>query len=184
LPVVLTSFTAVNQMDHTLVSWEIEGLEDLDYFEMERSVDGKSFSKTATIERKENRASSSHYEWVDDDVYPGLFYYRLKIVQLDGEVKYSNIEVVEFKASDWASVQLAPNPAAETVHLLADSRVEMDVNLSVYSVKGELVMNKSFGFYKGVNDYLLNVSDLSPGIYLVRLYAKNQLLSVQKLVKY
>lgn len=59
-------------------------------FEIENSYDGEYFNTVAAVQP----TASSHYRFLDNNVWPGYIYYRIKAMHEDGSFEYSQTIVV------------------------------------------------------------------------------------------
>jgi len=82
--------------------------------------------------------------------------------------------------------QVLPNPASTFADIRLTIDIEgspVDVNLNVYDVLGRLVMEKSYpAMQNEVFSERLNVSQLTPGLYMVNVNASNGMLETYKLM--
>lgn len=65
-----------------------------------------------------------------------------------------------------------PNPTNDLVTIAMDSDLK---SIEVYSLHGQKVLSST--------QYQINVSDLTPGVYLVKIESINGLIATEKLVK-
>jgi Secretion system C-terminal sorting domain len=72
-----------------------------------------------------------------------------------------------------ASVKLYPNPASNMIHI--DSQVSEVSKIEIYSVLGRKMLETT--------DSLINVAHLSDGMYLVKIYAGNKVLTKKLIVE-
>jgi len=84
------SFTIKDSNSTTLLKWTTSQENNLSYFEIDRSADGSFFTELGNVTPRGNTSSTTNYTFTD----PGNrtvqnFYYRLKIVNLDGSFRYS-----------------------------------------------------------------------------------------------
>jgi hypothetical protein len=95
-----------------------------------------------------------------------------KATDITNEVAYSNTSVY-------------PNPASSEFNIDIDVAKVGDVQMSIYSVTGLMVMNpKTINLEEGRNTINQNIDNLSNGIYIVRLVdASNNEVMVKKLIK-
>lgn len=106
----LYSFRAFPVVDHCQLEWMTGVESNLRLFIVERSSDGQSFF---AIGQTSPRGSYSQYEYTDssplDADMERTFYYRLKIVDGDGAVRYSPISEVLLSFSPvqhtWGSIK-------------------------------------------------------------------------------
>src|SRR5207237_3720616 len=91
LPLKLISFTAVAEKLMTKLSWKIDENETGNYFEVEKSMDGKKFTSISKIYVQQG-TGIKEYSWFDNSS-PSEVYYRLKMVNKDLSATYSNVLV-------------------------------------------------------------------------------------------
>jgi len=177
LPVALTSFrAAASGTCGVRLSWATASEVQSDRFEVERSFDGRSFEKLATVASR-NSASGGTYSYTDQQPGEGTMYYRLRVVDLDRTSTYSSVATLAVACGAAGPVRLVPNPATTTVHLLG---LRAGQALHIYSSDGRLV-------YTGPAtsaDQTLEVSGWATGLYLVHVRnADGELAGTHKLLK-
>src|SRR6185503_17969398 len=91
LPVELTSFTGMNDGAINILDWNTAGELNTSKFIIQRSVTGLEFEDIGEVAASGNSRSMKAYTFTDHDPYEGDNLYRLKIEDLDGSFKYSNI---------------------------------------------------------------------------------------------
>ncbi|NNF01691.1 MAG: hypothetical protein HKN22_03330 [Bacteroidia bacterium] len=67
------------------------------YFAVEKSIDGMSWVKMATALDWESTLNGYKYKVSDEDPIVGTSYYRVRKVDFDGNISYSDIITVEFE---------------------------------------------------------------------------------------
>ncbi|UEG49485.1 hypothetical protein LK994_12660 [Ferruginibacter lapsinanis] len=87
LPVTISSIKAAQQNSNISVDWKVENEVNIKSYVVERSVDGIHFTAAGTI----NAAGSSMYNWLDKTPADGNNYYRIRSVNQNGEIAYSQI---------------------------------------------------------------------------------------------
>jgi uncharacterized protein (DUF1501 family) len=189
VPVELVSFTAekVNQTDAHL-NWHTASENNTDGFEIERSVDGKTFSKIGFVEAKGHTHEPQRYAFLDKNLplsTSRAFYYRLKIVDTDGSAAYSPTRSILFdKGIGKFAAEVAPNPAiGGKVRLILRGSVSADLpsEILVTDIYGRQVLNQVQ--YIGADNLLdLDLSaTAAAGIYFVSV-KHGAFASVQKVV--
>lgn len=159
LPLELMSFSAKSVNDRTKMQWLTSSEADVDHFELERSNGNNSWVALGRIAAR-NTAGNQSYEWWDDKPASGVNYYRLKMVDIDGDFKYS--KVVSIKTGT-TSVLVYPNPN--------QGRFSVEINnagrkssLQLFDVSGRSVHKQQL--MNGVN--LVTVKSLPGGIYMLK----------------
>jgi hypothetical protein len=113
LPVTLTRFTAVAESSTVLLSWSTTEEANSDRFDIERSANGKQWSRIASVASQGDSKVLVNYSHVDASPLAGQNFYRLKMVDRgadgqDGMFAYSQIRNVSFKGE--GGVAPYPNP--------------------------------------------------------------------------
>ena len=94
LPISLISFTGKNSVtgldkNKNILSWSTASEQNNDYFNIEKTKDGKDWNSIARENGAGNSTTQLYYSFVDDNVESGINYYRLKQTDYDGKFKYS-----------------------------------------------------------------------------------------------
>ena len=174
--VEMVYFKGDNQLKINRLYWQTASESKNDYFEIERSTDGKNFKVIGRVKGHGSTASVNNYEWQDPSVSAGsVAYYRLRQVDFDGTFAYSNVVALTSKAN--SKVKIFPNPV---VH--ADLTVQFEDNsrktVSLTDALGRLIFSQT------VADFELKVPTLglSAGVYFCRVQLANGAIEVKKVV--
>ncbi len=114
LPVTFSNFDVKLQESGVLVSWSTASEQNNDHFEVERSGEAKTFSSLGVVKGNGNSNAISKYQFTDNAPLPGMNYYRIRQVDLDGSVSYSTMRAIENRNA--VSV-LYPNPGKDEVNI-------------------------------------------------------------------
>lgn len=105
----LEYFQGRSEGEDIKLEWKTQEEVNLQHFKIERKTPQSSFIEIATIQPK---GSNSYYSYLDQSAYkPGdlLFVYRLKIVDTNGQVSYSNEVSISHSVSGvtrtWGSIK-------------------------------------------------------------------------------
>lgn len=113
LPVKLLDFRGNLGQSGIVLNWATAWEENFGKFEVERSVDGATFTTVGKVDGKGNSNLRRNYQYVDREFAAGANFYRLKQVDIDGEFSYS--PVVKVNGLGRAQLKLSPNPTASTL---------------------------------------------------------------------
>ncbi len=178
LPVQLVNFKAEASGATVILDWETANEVDLEYFEVQRSVEGKDFTKVGTALAK----GAGNYTLKDQEApFNTPVFYRLKMVDADGQYDYSNIETVTL-VSEVMDVQIVPNPVRNICYLQFTTSEEHEVNVYLTNVLGEVVQVRELNTQKGINNLDMDVAHLPKGIYMLTIEAGGQRW-VERMVK-
>lgn len=110
LPIRLLSFTAQSKPNAVTLQWSTAKEENFDGFDVERSVDGSTWTKIAFVGTTANTASAiTQYAYTDNTPVTGHVYYRLKMVDAGRSFTYSK-QLTVIKNVQYTSLQNYPNP--------------------------------------------------------------------------
>jgi len=142
LPVELSEFTATEKSNSVLLNWTTETESGSDYFEVQRSTDGQTFSAIGQVAAAGDSQEAIDYEFVDHAPVTGVNYYRLRQVDLTGAQAVSEVVVVNQAATGIAVGTAFPNPATNQVSVSVTGEWSTDqVDVSLLDAAGKLVSN-------------------------------------------
>lgn len=131
LPVELIAFSGRNENGFNKLEWKTASELNNDYFELERSNAGEVFSSVGKVNGKGTTNEASSYSLIDEQPFIGNNYYRLKQVDFDGTVSYSNVIVVKNEQEGVFNISVFPNPVSKegavVVRTLKDDEYEATV---------------------------------------------------------
>jgi hypothetical protein len=166
LPVTLLSFYGVMGDRENYLYWKTASEEQSDYIEIQRSANGIDFDEIGKLAAANNSNTLKDYEFTDKTRLKGLNYYRLKMVDLNGEYEYSSVISLETK-DDKINLELIPNPASSMIDIKYQMNFETETDIKVYDSRGALVTNLKLNSKKGFNNYVLDLDNYSKGVYSV-----------------
>ena len=137
LPVQLISFNGKLNGNNILLKWITENEKSFDYYEIQKSFDGSNFQSIGTV-----KAMNKHnYDFIDYDAdQQSLIYYRLKMVDMDGNFSFSSI--INFKTEQPVRFTLYPNPATDYTQLKFNRHINEKVLIDIFDTNGSLVRKK------------------------------------------
>lgn len=175
VPVELTSFTASVIDNSVILNWttasEINNLG----FEIQRSIDNKDYVTIGFVEGAGTTTGQNKYTFVDKDLTPLKYYYRLKQVDYNGTFDYSPIlEAAVVGVLEFSLSQNYPNPFNPSTVIIYQLPVSAIVTLKVYDLLGREVASL-VDEYKPAGKYEVDFdgSQLPSGIYFYTLTSGN-----------
>ncbi|MEP7111131.1 MAG: M4 family metallopeptidase [Ferruginibacter sp.] len=163
LPVQLLSFEAHLDYNKTILNWSTSAEINTDHFEVQRSGDGNQFTGFSKIQAAGNSNTQKIYRSVDEHPLTGKNYYRIKMVDKDGNLQYSSIKLIIVHIRN-GSVNIYPTPAKSTINI-EGSFVSPVVDISIFDIAGKLVSQQ-----KKANASVIQISvnGLATGTYIIR----------------
>lgn len=175
LPVNFSFFKASKQEDFSALSWQTSSETNNDYFNVERSADGKSFETIGKVAGNGTTTETQNYEFLDRTPHTGLNYYRLKQVDFNGAFEYSKIETVDFRDGTEGDVSIFPNPSVDYVQVSLDRAYD---GVRVTNQLGQLVEVLPASLYES-NQFKMDISHYSPGVYFLEARLGNEIVNKQ-----
>ncbi len=190
LPVKLLNLTATKIGETVWVNWATASEINCDHFEVERSMDGKSYTTVGSCAARGNSTNLINYHFTDPltnipSPVRGLIYYRLKITDKDGLFTYSKIVWVNWDdALLNENVKVFPNPYSNELYIQVSMTSEdKNARLTLIDIKGKTLLCKEISLDIGEHTIRLDKDiELIPGIYFLSI-EKNGSTQIVKLLK-
>jgi hypothetical protein len=90
LPVTLINFKATSYTDAVQLSWTTVNELSFDRYDLERAANGRNFTRIGSVQTI-NTAVMKTYSWPDNAPLAGVSYYRLKMIDIDGDFTLGNV---------------------------------------------------------------------------------------------
>lgn len=164
LPVELKDLTAtVTAEKNVAVTWSTLVEKMSDHFSVMRSEDGQSFSAFAQVAAAGESRIPRNYSAVDHHPLAGNNYYRLKMVDIDGQYSFSNIVVA--RLSEGIGAAIYPNPIVENwVIDFSQSEKTETRSVDLFDLNGR----KKISFITNEKIIQMNRDGISSGIYVLK----------------
>ncbi|WP_460893141.1 T9SS type A sorting domain-containing protein [Rufibacter soli] len=183
LPVTLTSFTSKNRDGKVELAWTTASEKDNDYFQVERSTDGKAFHAIGRVKGNGTSSIQRNYAFTDNSALSGTSYYRLKQVDFDGKSELSKVIANTLgKLNAAATLQVGPNPFQQQLAFTLKTATETEAVVELRNMQGKV-------YYQGIKTITpdasqvgINTSSLPQGIYILSVSGSDFLLS-QRVLK-
>ena len=165
VPVVLVQFDVNNKNGQAYLHWTTNREINSSRFEIEHSVDGINFYSIGSVTANVNSTLMRSYSFYDSKPALGVNYYRLKLVDQNGQFTYSEIKKINF--SKTASIGVFPNPVKDIVNITIDPSVTLPLTATVKNLKGQRVINDI-----KINEHhtSLECSLLLTGMYIIEFF--------------
>ena len=189
LPVTFGGFNAGIRNKAVLCDWTTLTENNNDGFDIEKSIDGRNFSRIGFIKSKAINGNSTaplQYQFEDTRLLKGKSYYRLKQLDKDGKASYSQIRAIQSSNVIALSATVLSNPILDEIKLNVKSPADKKVLITVINASGALLMSKQQQILSGENNLVLPCNNLPKGGVLVTIkdIEGNQLPIVFKLIKH
>lgn len=178
LPLKLVSFSAKAVENRTRLDWLTSEEANTSHFEIQRSGDARQWT-TLPDQPKAAGNGSARYQSLDRQPLPGLNYYRLKMVDLDGTFAYSHIVTADFKAQPVIQWTVYPNPAQGRLYLEIVNVASTGGTAEIFNASGSLVASQLFtGTHAEINSHKLRT-----GTYVLKVHYAGQVMTKQFVIE-
>jgi hypothetical protein len=172
LPVSIVSIKAVLKNTVVELSWDVREELNLDFYEVQKSADGSQFENIGMVFPWDNQQVSNSYRFNDKQPLPGMNFYRLRIVDKDGSVKYSNIVSARTGAPSNSNISIAPNPVKGNIRAIFSGLSKGSYRAELRNVAGQLHLMKNVNIQQIDQVEFFERGHAAPGIYWLTVYDK------------
>jgi hypothetical protein len=172
LPVELTEFDAQVDGSDIVLTWRTASETGNAGFEIQRRAGKTEWSTVGEVDGHGTTSTPQAYRFTDTEVQYAAdsLSYRLKQIDTDGTVQFTDAVAVQRGAPD--QIELLgtfPNPVRQQATVRYALPEQADVTIRLYDVLGRRVRTIIQEQQQGRQTLQLNVSDLSSGVYFLRL---------------
>ncbi|HVY73547.1 MAG TPA: hypothetical protein VG890_01890 [Puia sp.] len=166
------------------LSWSDNGLNDVDYYVVERSTNNADFSLLSTVFSAGTKvAGSNTVYFTDQQPASGNNYYRIKAVSKNGQIVYSNIAEVNADIKDRRKFYLVNNYSSHSLSMVSQADKNCEGTLVVYNVAGATLSVKKVQLSTGTNTVEVPTNQLMRNsVIIVSLFLDNQPAFSQKAI--
>ena len=170
LPVTLLSFTAEQAATAHLVKWITTAEINTSHYEVQRSANARDFVTAGTVAPTGANNVGASYNFTVVKPWPGNNFYRLKMVDKDGTIAYSNTVLV--KNIGDMQIQVFPNPTADWLYVsIPNFANSKPIIASLLDANGRLI---SKPLLKPGSNNAIQVGYLNAGVYTLQCIINNQ----------
>lgn len=167
LPVKFSYVNAARGNGHNSIYWKAACSSSETTFDIERSTDGRNFSSINSITASQLRCAQP-FDYVDNSILPGTVFYRIKSVEITGQITYSTIVKLTDGQTGIRLTSILPNPVINEAQLNIISPKKDMVQLVVVSMDGKLIQRRNVQLQAGSSIVNLDVTSLQPGVYMIK----------------
>jgi hypothetical protein len=172
MPVTLLNFSGEKRGGLNRLSWSTATEINNAGFELQRSIDGVTFSKLAYVTTKAINGNSSgviNYNFDDAAPLRGFNYYRLKQVDKDGKATLTNIVLIKGDKTNTVQViAVYPNPVKDVLNMKLEAPQGQKVTIVITDAVGKVIMQQQGQLVVGDNKLQVPTSRLAQGTYFVK----------------
>jgi len=177
LPVEWIDIWGEQKGNFNFIEWTVASETNVSHYEILRKDQGND--KWVSVGDVDFKSPTSHqnvYSFNDYAISQSEFVnYQVKQVDLNGSISLS--KVILIKTNDFnentPSISIYPNPAVSEVKIMLESPFDVvNFKVDIFNQSGLLIRKNIIDVHNqssGLNEYDLNITDMTPGVYTVKL---------------
>ncbi|WP_354583666.1 T9SS type A sorting domain-containing protein [Hymenobacter sp. UYCo722] len=174
LPVELVIFTAsLTARQGVALHWVTASERNSQYFVIERSADGTTFSALRTVAAAGTTSARTSYDQTDEQPLFGTSYYRLRQVDTDGATAFSPVQLVRLGSTNAEGLAVYPSREAQqwvvSTSLPAAVLASGPASIRVFDALGRSQPVAALPDGSQTGRWTLDMRTLPTGMYIVRL---------------
>jgi len=163
LPITLANFSGIQKDGSNLLQWSTKSEQNSAYFDIQRSENGSDFTTIAKVNAAGNSSVVKNYQFTDNELSTSsVFYYRLKMVDIDGTSKFSPIIFIRNSNSGLTTVY--PNPARNQITINISDKSLINTQALLSDLGGKVLQRISLNQVSTQVD----ISRYGSGMYLLK----------------
>lgn len=175
LPATINQFTGAYANGFVELSWKSILNATIKQFEIERSTDGSNFRHIGQVILDEENTNSTNFTYLDILAEKGANFYRLVLVDKEGNYSYSKVLTISVEAKGITLMVVYPNPFSKKVQVKIESDNAEPIILRVIDNSGKVMRSQAANLQKGDNRITINsVDNLPSGLYFLEMVAKDR----------
>lgn len=184
LPVELTNFTGKKLNDQQVnLNWSTASETNNDHFVIEKKIGEEgTYEEIGTVNGAGTTSVPTHYQYLDRSPMGQDNYYRLRQVNLNGGIAYSDEIKISFDLSSLPVVTAFPNPVTSSTTLRVNGSLEGTYAYQVNDLSGKMLKRGTIS-PEDRGEVTLDLTDLAEGIYILRWADPNGKVYVDRLAK-
>ena len=168
----------------TMLSWSTSEETNNAQFIVEKSENGTEYTNAGTVKGGGTHQTKKMYNFLDAKAGGAMkVYYRLKVVDFDGTMSYSEIVMMNRKqANNLALVQMSSETTTRLFSCAIDAFTEGVAKLSLVNGQGQTVWQGDQKFTDGLNSVTVDLSNQKEGTYklMIELNKEAETLVIRK----
>ncbi|HOH79206.1 MAG TPA: T9SS type A sorting domain-containing protein [Candidatus Cloacimonadota bacterium] len=188
LPIELSSFSAtITSQYFVQLHWITQSETDVMGYIVLRNNhnDLTTALQVSPLVEATNTTTQVSYSYTDSEVTPGIWYYWLQSIDLNGDHQYHGPVMATVSEDSGSSApqpavinginKLYPNPFNPSLNISFSLDKTADVSFKIYNSRGQMVHSNVLGNRDaGTYNFVWNSGDLPTGFYLIRMQANNK----------
>lgn len=183
LPLTIDQFQGIYSNGFIQLMWTTFTETRMDHFGIERSSDGTNFRQIGSVSASGDLISNIKYSFSDVMAEKGSNFYRLAMVDSDGNYTYSKVITVSVDVKGISVSVVYPNPFSKRVQVRINCYNPEQITIRVIDNAGQVVRTQLENVQRGENNIVIkNVAELPGGVYYLEVIGDHRSMKT-KLMK-
>ncbi len=170
LPVTFSKISANRNADNSVkINWQSENETSMSVYEVERSIDGRTFIKIGSTPALLNNGGNFTYQM--DDIHAGKdeIFYRVKGLGLSGQKQYSAIvKVTALKTA--SDIRILSNPVVnKIINIYFENQKAGTYNLRLLASNGQVLLKTFIKLNNSNETHTVNAEKIAAGTYVLEI---------------
>jgi hypothetical protein len=154
VPLTLITFTGIQKNTNAILNWKTTNEINTSHFDIEKSSNGINFIKIGKVYSNTFSSFENDYQYQENNLVTGQYYYRLKMVDKDGKSTFSPVVFLSVKIIN--TLLVYPTITNSSIYI-ANTNNEV---IYLYNSVGQ--------FIRKMNNGLNDISNLINGLYILK----------------
>jgi hypothetical protein len=186
LPVTLSNLGVTYRADIATLNWTALYESQMKGYAIERSFDGTFYENIGFVGAKNQLGNPQLYQFSNtiSAALSPVVYYRLRIIDLDGKIRYSNVVLVRKDKESGVPFSISPNPARDQVQLRIAAEKTGLAEILLIDATGRIMRHQRANLFSGTNIVALNgLGQLASGSYQVKIVCGEKMFTERLVIK-
>lgn len=152
------------------LKWTAPNDPQVDYYQLEHSFGNEPFEAFAKVKPQISSSDLLTYDFFQSEDLSGVYKYRVRAVLKNQLTTTTDIQLVNIPVPEAFTLEsIHPQPAKDKMTLSISSPEIEIAHVYIVDASGRNISHEWKMMMPGMNEFEMNVNDLAPGIYLLRL---------------
>lgn len=181
LPLIINQFNGNYSDGMIQLAWNTYSEINIEYFDVERSTDGINFRQIGKVNTASGQLNSNtNYNYLDITAQRGTNYYRLAMVDNNGNYTYSKTIMLNVDVKGISVMIVYPNPFSRRVQIRVTSDKAEKVAINIINSNGVLMSTQEAHTQVGDNNITIQKVDALPGgVYYIEVASSTRSLKTK-----
>ena len=168
-PVEWYDFQASLQGSAALLTWSTASELNNQGFDIQMSKNGTDFETLGFVAGHGTSTQLNHYSFLTERLNDGLYFFRLRQIDLNGRYSYSGVQELEVGMSEKYRFSIFPNPVSPDTEINLEVQRKQQLRVSLFSLDGKKLrtLYKDIAMPGEKVQFQLAADQIPDGVYVV-----------------